>query len=255
MRTFRPVLAVLALGPVRSSRRRPGTDPLGPHAGHLARRQARRLQLPRRHLGRRGHRRHRPAGHLAPRPRHRPRSSAPTAACIAFSSNRHGSYNVFVVPVQGGTPRRLTFDSDNDLVTGWSPDGKQVLFASTRSVAFPPSFELYTVPVEGGMAHRVSADDGKEGVFSPDGDAHRLRARPRRLVSQGLSRLVQRRHLDLRRRRHAQPPAHQLRRPGRLAHVERRRQVDLLCQRILRHAGQHRPHVRPRRSATPTPPR
>jgi len=94
---------------------------------------------------------------------------SPDGRSVAFSSNRHGSYNVFVVPVEGGRPRRLTFDSDNDLVTGWSPDGKQILFASTRSVAFPPSFELYTVPVEGGRAYRVSADDGKEGVFSPDG--------------------------------------------------------------------------------------
>ena len=45
-----------------------------------------------------------------------------------------------------------------------------ILFASTRSVAFPPTFELYTVPVEGGRAYRVSADGGKEGVFSPDGE-------------------------------------------------------------------------------------
>ncbi len=94
---------------------------------------------------------------------------SPDGRWIAFSSNRYGSYNVFVVPVQGGSPRRLTFDSDNDLATGWSPDGKRILFASTRGIAFPPNFELCTVPVEGGMAHRVSADEGKEGVFSPDG--------------------------------------------------------------------------------------
>ncbi len=94
---------------------------------------------------------------------------SPDGRWIAFSSNRHGSYNVFVVSARGGHPRRLTFDSDNDVVNGWSPDGKEILFASTRSVAFPPSFELYTVPVEGGMVHRVSANDGKDGVYSPDG--------------------------------------------------------------------------------------
>jgi tricorn protease len=94
---------------------------------------------------------------------------SPDGRWLAFSSNRHGSYNVFVVPVQGGHPRRLTFDSDNDLVTSWSPDGKRILFASTRGVAYPQNFEIYTVPVEGGMAHRVTADEGKEGVYSPDG--------------------------------------------------------------------------------------
>jgi tricorn protease len=95
---------------------------------------------------------------------------SPDGKWIAFSSNRHGSYNVYVIPTQSGKPRRLTFDSGNDIVTGWSPDGKQVLFASTRGTSFPPGFELYTVPFEGGMARRISAAEGKDGVFSPGGD-------------------------------------------------------------------------------------
>ena len=65
--------------PAYRTSQRPGTHSLRPHAGHLARRQTRRLQLPRRHLGRRDHRRHGPARHHAPGPRHRSRSSAPTA--------------------------------------------------------------------------------------------------------------------------------------------------------------------------------
>src|SRR3954469_21348620 len=52
---------------------------------------------------------------------------SPDGRHLAFSSNRHGSYDVFVVPVRGGRPKRLTFDSANDLVCGWSPDGKNVL--------------------------------------------------------------------------------------------------------------------------------
>src|SRR5690349_8107741 len=92
---------------------------------------------------------------------------SPDGQWIAFSSNRHGSYDVFVVPTAGGHPRRLTFDSAPDMVCGWSPDGKEVLFASTRSPEFPPNYELYTVPVEGGRVRRVTVDQGKEGVFSP----------------------------------------------------------------------------------------
>src|ERR1043166_8646593 len=45
---------------------------------------------------------------------------SPDGRWIAFSSNRHGSYDVFVVPVQGGKPTRLTFDSAQDIVNGWS---------------------------------------------------------------------------------------------------------------------------------------
>src|SRR5437868_5834549 len=51
---------------------------------------------------------------------------SPDGQYLAFSSNRHGSYDVFVVPARGGRPRRLTFDSAADLVCGWTPDGKNV---------------------------------------------------------------------------------------------------------------------------------
>jgi tricorn protease len=95
---------------------------------------------------------------------------SPDGRHIAFSSNRHGSYDVFVVATQGGKPRRLTYDSAADDVNGWSPDGKNVLFTSNRDTAFPRLEELYTVPVEGGRQQRVSVGEGRDGVFSPKGD-------------------------------------------------------------------------------------
>src|ERR1700738_4970556 len=36
---------------------------------------------------------------------------SPDGKSIAFTSNRNGSYDVFVVPVEGGRPKRLTYDS------------------------------------------------------------------------------------------------------------------------------------------------
>lgn len=94
---------------------------------------------------------------------------SPDGRHIAFSSNRHGSYDVFVVSARGGKPTRLTFDSAADMACGWSPDGKRVLFASLRSTDYPGGFELFTVPAEGGRVTRVVAGDGKEGAFSPKG--------------------------------------------------------------------------------------
>ncbi len=95
---------------------------------------------------------------------------SPDGKYLAFTATRHGNYDVFVVPVQGGKPRRLTTDSSADMVNGWSPDGKHILFSSARGVGFPQSYELYTVPFEGGRARRISAHEGREGVFSPKGD-------------------------------------------------------------------------------------
>ncbi len=95
---------------------------------------------------------------------------SPDGRWIAFSSNRHGSYDVFVVPVRGGKPRRLTFDSASDRVCGWTPDGKRILFASTRSMSFPQNEELYTVPFEGGRVQRITFAGGKDGSYSQRGD-------------------------------------------------------------------------------------
>ena len=95
---------------------------------------------------------------------------SPDGRHIAFSSNRHGSYDVFVVPVRGGKPKRLTFDSAQDVVTGWTPDGKHVVFSSTRSPGFPPSQEVYLVPADGGAEKRLNLFEGKEAYFAPTGD-------------------------------------------------------------------------------------
>src|ERR1041384_8205151 len=43
-----------------------------------------------------------------------PPVSSPDGRPLAFSPNRHGSYDVFVVPAYGGRPKRLTFDSASD---------------------------------------------------------------------------------------------------------------------------------------------
>ena len=67
------------------------------------------------------------------------------------------------MPVQGGLPKRLTYDpSDADswgaVTLGWTPDGKSVLF-NTSSKLYAPYIEqrltrqLYTAPLSGGLPH------------------------------------------------------------------------------------------------------
>src|SRR5688500_12134134 len=68
---------------------------------------------------------------------------SPDGMKIAFSSNRHGSYDVYVVGVEGGRPTRLTHDSAEDHPTDWSPDGAHILFASNRGIDYPSRVELY----------------------------------------------------------------------------------------------------------------
>ena len=49
---------------------------------------------------------------------------------IAFASNRYGNFDVFILPTNGGSAKRLTFNSANDYPTDFTADSKNVLFSS-----------------------------------------------------------------------------------------------------------------------------
>src|SRR6266567_2593530 len=95
---------------------------------------------------------------------------SPDGNWIAFSSNREGNYDVYVVAATGGKPRQLTFHSADDNVVNWSPDGKKILFTSARgNGAFPSVTTLWEIPVEGGIEQPVPTDWGAWASYSPDG--------------------------------------------------------------------------------------
>lgn len=92
---------------------------------------------------------------------------SPDGKWIAFSSERFGNLDVFIIPSQGGEAKQLTFHSSDDTVQGWSPDSRSVLFASQRGEDFMG--KLYTVSIDGGMPKSAGSDMGVYAVFSPDG--------------------------------------------------------------------------------------
>src|SRR2546425_742719 len=68
---------------------------------------------------------------------------SPDGKRIAFSSNRYGNYDVFVMPAEGGEPKQLTFHSAADTVVGWSRDSHYVIFNSARGRVYPGVLSLY----------------------------------------------------------------------------------------------------------------
>jgi tricorn protease len=92
---------------------------------------------------------------------------SPDGRFIAFSSDREGNMDVYVIPTRGGAARRLTIHSADDTVLGWTPDGKGVLFASQRGEDFMG--KLYVVSIDGGMPRSAGPDMGVAGCYSPDG--------------------------------------------------------------------------------------
>src|SRR5215510_8570327 len=81
---------------------------------------------------------------------------SPDGKWIAFSSDRYGNLDVYLIPAEGGVTRQLTFHSADDTIQGWSPDSRSVLFASQRGEDFMG--KLYTVGIDGGMPRSTGAD-------------------------------------------------------------------------------------------------
>src|SRR5262249_2345659 len=64
-------------------------------------------------------------------------------------------------------PKRLTWHPGPDVVRGWAPDGKAVLFSSPRHVFSARYAQLYTVPVTGGMPTQLPIPNRVEARYSP----------------------------------------------------------------------------------------
>ena len=94
---------------------------------------------------------------------------SPDGSMIAFTGSYAGNRDVYVMPATGGQPKRLTYHPADDEVMGWAPDGKSVLFRSSRHAYYHANNQLYTVPATGGPATELPLPIAEEGVLSPDG--------------------------------------------------------------------------------------
>ena len=75
--------------------------------------------------------------------------------------------NLWIVPIDGGEPRRLTSARASDTAPRWSPDGRTIAFISDRG----GSSQVWTIDTAGGEARQVTdlPVDVDNVQWSPDG--------------------------------------------------------------------------------------
>jgi len=94
---------------------------------------------------------------------------SPDGKWIAFSAQYEGNTDVYLLPVEGGVPKRLTWHPSADVVQDFTPDGKAVLFTSNRAAFNNRYSQLYTVPVGGGMETMLPIPNASQARYTGDG--------------------------------------------------------------------------------------
>lgn len=94
---------------------------------------------------------------------------SPDGRQIAFTAQYDGGTDVYLMPTQGDIPKRLTFDPKGALVLGWTPNGKSILYRSSRNSPVGGVTRLYTVPAKGGQPTLLPVPQGSFGSIGQDG--------------------------------------------------------------------------------------
>ena len=112
-------------------------------------------------------------------------------ASIVFTSERNGSADLYRVKRDGSGLERLTDSPSYDDQAAFSPDGKQLVFVSTRSGG---TADLWTLDLQNAAARPLTSGSGGDfrSAWSPDGrwiafSSDRLSNLPVRIRTMGAS--------------------------------------------------------------------
>ena len=90
---------------------------------------------------------------------------SPDGMHIAFWAGYEGAPDAYVMPVEGGVPKRISWDSARPV--GWTPEGKVML--RTMTYAGLPDMRIVLVDPETGDLDQVPLSQAAEGSLAADG--------------------------------------------------------------------------------------
>lgn len=106
---------------------------------------------------------------------------SPDGKTVAFTGQYDGNTEVYTMPVKGGEPHRITYSAlvnrdnvgermgPNNIVMGWTPDGKRIVYRSKQWSFSGLRGQLCTVSADGGTPEEIPTSEGGFCCYSPDG--------------------------------------------------------------------------------------
>jgi len=90
---------------------------------------------------------------------------SPDGKTIAFSASYEGARDTYVMPIGGGSPRRISWIGASPV--GWTADGK--IIARTSRFAGVPDTRLVLIDVQSGDVEQIPLSQAAEGAVTEDG--------------------------------------------------------------------------------------
>ena len=98
-------------------------------------------------------------------------ATSPDGTLLAFTATYEGPAEVYTMPVDGGLPKRLTYEGNSGrsapAVVGWTPDGH--VLVRTWALATLPNAQLIHFDPHTGERTLVPLAQASEGVYDPSG--------------------------------------------------------------------------------------
>ena len=106
---------------------------------------------------------------------------SPDGKTIAFTGQYDGNTEVYTMPIQGGEPKRVTYTAKverdnvgdrmgpNNIVMGWTPDGKEIIFRSKWYAFCGTRGLVFKVNADGGHPTQIPMTECSWCSYSPDG--------------------------------------------------------------------------------------
>lgn len=97
-------------------------------------------------------------------------SISPDGRWVAFTGREEGTPEVYIIPVEGGEMKRLTWTGlPGAHCVAWTPDSQNVIFKTQAESPFRSRSILHKISIEGGAPENLGIGYGSSVAFGPGG--------------------------------------------------------------------------------------